>query len=521
MEENKFISLNEVEGKVMITIHKPGYPLKEFEKVLHRNPRIKILNFIELTKALNSEELTDFEVGLFLPSIELEYTNDLMSAHIIVHETIEYYDEYETNLNKRVNLLLRENGIVHGIQDIILKEVKTSKPYTIAKGTPPQKGSDAKIKYLERPERKPIIDEEGKADYFDMNFILEINKDDWLGEKLEAQEGVSGTNIKGDSIPAVNGKDLNLKYDSKSVYEIDELGKSVLRAQMNGVLDIQDGKIMVRKHLPINGDVGVETGNLKFDGSISITGTVISGFSVIASGDISIESSDGVFHAKHIESVHGDIYIRGGIFGKGKSLVEAGGSIFVKHSNESILSANKDIHIGYYALGSTIRANNVFVNELKGKIIGGRTEALNVITTAYSGNRLERKTDLIVHGINRQALQNEVKIKAVELREIQEEIYSCEKKVTQLQLLLGKMSLQQVGVYEESKLLLEDKQKHSSQLDMEIQQILVLLRTPDECEIRVTKEANAGTHMQVGSKTKSLKHVTSGVFKIENGVLNV
>lgn len=521
LEENKFISLNEVEGKVMITIHKPGYPLKEFEKILHRNPRIKIPNFIELKKALISEELADFEVGIFLPSIELEYTNDLMSAHIIVHETIEYYDEYEMNLNKRVNLLLRENGIIHGIQDIILKEMKTSKPYTIAKGTPPQKGADAKIKYLERPERKPIIDEEGKADYFDMNFILEINKDDWLGEKLEAQEGVPGTNIKGDSIPAVKGKDLNLKYDSKSVYEIEELGKSVLRAQMNGVLDIQDGRIMVHKHLPINGDVGVETGNLKFDGSISITGTVISGFSVIASGDISIESSDGVFHAKHIQSVHGDIYIRGGIFGKGESLVEAGGSIFVKHSNESILSANKDIHIGYYALGSTIRANNVFVNELKGKIIGGRTEAINVITTAYSGNHLERKTDLIVHGINRQALQNEVKIKAVELREIQEEIYSFEKKVTQLQLLLGKMSPQQIGVYEESKRLLEEKQKLSSQLDREIQQILVTLRTPDECEIRVTKEAHAGTHIQVGSKTKSLNHVSSGVFKIENGVLNV
>ncbi|MET1014224.1 MAG: FapA family protein [Paenisporosarcina sp.] len=521
LEENKFITLNEVQGKVMVTIHKPGYPLKDFEKTLQRNPRIKIPNFIELKKALVSENIEDLEIGLFLPSIELEYTNDLMSAHIIIHETIEYSPEFETNINKRVNLLLRENGVVHGIQKINIKDLKTSKPYTIAKGTPPEKGADAKITYLERPERKPIIDEEGKADYFDMNFILEIAKDDWLGEKLEAREGTLGMNIKGESIPAIKGKDHSLKYDSKSVYEIEEQGKSILRAKISGVLDVQDGKIMIHKHLPIKGDVGVETGNLKFDGSISITGTVMSGFSVVASGDISIESSDGVFNAKHIQSVHGDIYIRGGIFGKGESLVEAGGSIYVKHSNESILSANKDIHIGYYSLGSTIRANNVFVNELKGKIIGGRTEAINVITTAFSGNHLERRTDLIVLGINRQALQNEVKIKAVELRDIQEDIYSFEKKVIQLQLMLGEMSAQQMAVYEDSKQLLEEKQKLSSQLDREIQQILVTLRTPDECEIRVSKEAHAGTNIQIGQKTKLFNHQTSGVFKIENGELNV
>jgi uncharacterized protein (DUF342 family) len=519
--ENKFITLNEVQGKVIITIHKPGYPLKDFERILQRNPRIKIPNFIELKRALSSEEVSNHDIGIFLPTIEVEYTNDMMSAHIIVHEMIEDNAEYELKLNKNVNLLLRENGIVHGLKKIILTDLKTSKPYTIAIGTPPKKGLDAKITYLERPERKPIIDEEGKADYFDMNFILEIDKDDWLGEKIEAQEGISGTNIKGESIPALKGKDHSLKYDSKSVYEIEEQGKTILRAQISGVLDIQDGKIMVHKHLPIRGDVGVETGNLKFDGSISITGTVMSGFSVVASGDISIESSDGVFNVKHIQSVNGDIYIRGGIFGKGESLVEAGGSIFVKHSNESILYANNDIHIGYYALGSTIRAKNVFVNELKGKIIGGRTEAINIITTAFSGNHLERRTDLIVHGINRQALQDEVKIKAVELREVQEEIYTFEKKVTQLQLMLDKMSAQQIDVYEESKRQLEEKQKTSIALDRDIQHILVTLRTPDECEIRVSKEAHAGTHIQVGVKTKLLNRQTSGVFKIENGDLNV
>lgn len=521
LEENNFITLNEKEGKVTISVHKPGYPLKEFDGILRRIPRIKISNFIELKKALINEETSDIEIGQYLPSIELELTNDLMSAQILVHETILYEEEYERNLNHEVTQLLREHDVVHGIQGLQIRELKTSKPYVIAIGSPPQQGANARIKYLEQPERKPIIDADGKADYFDMNFILEIEEGDWLGEKEFAKEGIPGTNVKGQEIPALKGKDSQLKYDPKSVVERIEEGKIVLRAKTSGVLENQNGMVSIHQHLPIQGDVGIETGNLKFDGSISIRGTVTNGFSVVASGDISIESTDGVFNAKHIHSVYGDIFIRGGIFGKGESLVEAGGNIFVKHANECILSANKDIHIGYYALGSTIQANNVFVDERKGKIIGGRTEAKHVIATAYSGNHLERRTDLIVHGINRQALQSEVKLKAIELKEIQEEIGKLEDQVIQLQRFIEKMTGPQIQVYEETKKMLDEKQTKSQTIDREIQAILVTLRAPDQCEVKVTKEAHPGTHLQVGKKTKTLSRMTSGVFKIENGELIV
>lgn len=521
LEENNFITLNEVEGKVIISVHKPGYPLKEFDGILRRIPRIKISNFIELKKALINENESDIEIGQYLPSIELEITNDLMSAQILVHEEILYEEEFERKLNRNVTQLLKENDVVHGIKGINIREMKTSKPYVIALGTPPQQGANARISYLEQPERKPIIDADGKADYFDMNFILEIDEEDWLGEKVSAKEGIPGTNVQGQVIPALKGKDSQLKYDSKSVVERIEEGKIVLRAKISGVLENQNGMISIHKHLPIQGDVGVETGNIKFDGSISIRGTVTSGFSVVASGDISIESTDGVLNAKHIHSVYGDIFIRGGIFGKGESIVEAGRNIFVKHTNECILTAANDIHIGYYALGSTIQANNVFVDERKGRIIGGRTEAKHVIATAYSGNHLERQTDLIVHGINRQALQNEVKLKAIELKDIQEELVKLENQVIQLQRFIEKMTGPQVQVYEETKKMLEEKQTNSQMIDSEIQSILVTLRAPDQCEVKVTKEAHPGTHLQVGNKTKTLSKMTSGVFKIENGELTV
>ena len=52
--------------------------------------------------------------------------------------------------------------------------------------------------------------------------------------------------------------------------------------------------LSVQKHLVIDGDVGLGTGNLTFDGSIQIKGTVMAGYSVTASGDISVEGKEGV-----------------------------------------------------------------------------------------------------------------------------------------------------------------------------------------------------------------------------------
>lgn len=138
-------------------------------------------------------------------------------------------------------------------------------------------------------ERKPVIREDGKADYYDMNFIYEIEEGEWLGEKIHAQPGIPGMNVCGESIPAPWGSDLPLKYDHKSAFEVEEDGKTVLRSKISGVVEEHEGMVSVNHHLPIVGDVGIETGNIEFNGSVSIKGTVQPGFSVVANGDISIE----------------------------------------------------------------------------------------------------------------------------------------------------------------------------------------------------------------------------------------
>lgn len=155
------------------------------------------------------------------------------------------------------------------------------------------------------------------------------------------------------------------------------------------MLSYVDGKISVGNHLIIHGNVGTGTGNIQFDGSVTINGIVSAGFSVKASQDISILGELGISGVKESESENGDIFIKGGVFGNNLTFIKAAKNIFLKHANECKLEAGDDIHIGYYALGANIKDRNIIANEQKGKIIGGMIEAKGKVSAAVFGNRLE------------------------------------------------------------------------------------------------------------------------------------
>jgi len=518
---NENFEISEENGKVFMLTFKIGFPLKEFDSILRSHPRLKLSNFSVLKTVLSTVSTSAVEIGRWLPNIEAEIARDQMSASVVIYETYEYIQNHKEKLTQQILENIEERGIVYGILDFDISKAEPGKAFLIAQGTPPIAGLDAQITYLPKPERKPVIREDGKADYYDMNFISEISEGSWLGEKIPATLGMPGKNVLGGVIAAVPGRDFPIRYDTKSAYEVEEDGKIVIRSKIAGVLDDVKGMIGVNRHLPIHGDVGIETGNLEFNGSLSIKGTVTTGYTVIATGDISIDGAEGVSGAKLIKSIEGDVYIRGGIFGLGTTIVEAGGNIFVKHVNEANLFAADSIHIGFYALGSQLSAQSIFVDERKGKIIGGRTIAKNTIVTAISGNRLERRTDLIIESVNKQEGHLLVQEKAAQLKQVQAEILVHEGKIKGILPILNQLSKEQTATFEVTKQALTALKAEAVTLDREIKLQMEELRLVGKEEIIVTKEAHPGTYIQIGRKSSLLSKMTNGKFLVEFGELNV
>lgn len=521
IEKNDEITLSEENGRVFIAINNSNYNLKKFDEITRKYTRLKVSDFMALKRAVENKSIEPIEIGSWIESMELIISADKMEALLTIYESQTFIHENLADIQKNIQNLLTDQGIVYGHQPIDLLTVKTGKTYIVAKGLPPQKGQDAVVTYLSQAEKKPVVDEDGKADYFDMNFIVEIKEGSWLGEKIPFQSGVEGKNVLGEPVPAETGDDVLLKYDISSAYEVEEEGKTVLRSKTKGVIGEVNGVLSVQKHLVIEGDVGLETGNLTFDGSIQVKGTVMPGYSVTASGDVSIEAKEGVNSAELIKSTEGDVFIKGGIFGRSVTTVEAHKNIYVKHANECTLDAKGNIYIAYYALGSIIAANELFLDEQKGKIIGGKVIATNSITAAYSGNSLERKTELIVQGVDRKILTENAKIKAKEMMNVQEEMTKLSIQIGQFSQLLDKMSTQQIAIYEQTNQKYNKLQQQVKEIDMEIQRILKMLRQTTDYYITITKEANAGTVIQIGHKSSILSSPTKGKFKLENGELNV
>ena len=514
--ENDFFDLLEVNNTIMMNTKKAGFPLKSFDALASDIPRLKLNSFKELMKALQTEGV--HEIGTYAAPCELYISPSKMKVELYIHATNEEFLADKDSFLNQAQELLDQKEIVYDRESLLGLTYLPSNPLIIAVGREPVKGESAHVRYIDMPDRKPSLREDGSVDHYELNFVTSIEKDEWLGEKSAAQEGIPGENVFGEPIAAKKGDDIKLIYDRKSVGEFEEDGKIVLRALHGGALEELNGAVSVGKQLIIPDDVGTKTGSITFDGSVRVRGTVLAGFSVNATGDISIEGKDGVTNAKEIYSEEGDVYIKGGVFGGGETVIKAKNNVFVKHANNCRIYGEK-INIGLYSLGSELYADYICIDKHKGKMIGGLAEAMFSIECATVGNSHERLTALIVKGVNKESELEEIQQLAEKLKAEHAELKKIE--LTCNKMAGVKASLPE-GQFELLEKTLHAKQQQIMSLDQTIKNKLRLVQVSSPPKIEITREAHPGVRIEIGKRKTMLNRVTKGIFELTSeGVLNV
>lgn len=518
--QNEFFLLEEEDSLVFITVFRKGFSILKFNEILQSHPRVQISRFMVLKKALEEATRERIEVGEMRPLISLTLSDNEMTAKIRIN-----CSEDELNRNRQfyiTNVLkvLHENNVQEGVLvDVIQDALVAQKDLIVAKGIEPEHGESAQVRYFQLSERKPTIREDGKADYYDMNFIDEVKKGDWLGEKIPPTDGKPGKTVTGQIVPPKKGRDIKLHYDPKTVGEFEEDGKIVLRALIDGVVTFEGGKISVGDHLVIDGDVGVKTGNIDFDGSVTVKGVISSSFSVVATKDISILGEMGISGVRQVLSRSGDIFIKGGVFGQGETTISAGRNIYVKHANECNLIAKGDIHIGYYSIGSYLKGRNVFTDERKGKIIGGRVEAKAKVVSSIIGNKMERSTFIHIEGINRQKLYEELEEILLQYRKGITEVAKLRKQIETFEQNLENLTEMQKFRYEKYIKELDDKMMIVDTLDEKRKKLMNLLETKGEGEVTMLNVGYPGVHIQIKKFQKKITSPVRGSFYLKGDVL--
>jgi uncharacterized protein (DUF342 family) len=516
---NDYFTLSADKDTVAILVNKPHFPLKDFDAVLKKVPRLLFTNFANLRNALAQASGESVEIGTLKPLIELQISRDFMEASIRLNMTEEELEERKPLLPEEIMELLKAYGVIDGISFHTLKnELLPQQSIVVAQGIPPEPGTDAAVSYFSFSERRPTIREDGNADYYELHFIDEVQPGQWLGEKIPATPGKSGRNLAGISIPGQGGKDQQLHYDKQSVSEHEEDGKIVLRSKLAGVVLKHGKKITVQELLTITGDVGPKTGNIDFTGSIQITGTVQDGYMVTATKDISILGEIGIGAVERIVSKQGDIYVKGGVFGKERAVIQAGRNVYLKHAKDCSIESGESIHIGLYAINCKLLSKYIYLDKRRGRLIGGLIQAKVQLVTAYIGNESERPTKVLIEGFDRSHIMKQLEAVLQEYKSVLADLEHMRKEVDVYEGYVDMLKDSQKKEYLDFTIRYEQAAEKILALEDQRKKMMAYMNAKGDGEVAVLERAFPRTMLQIKELEKRIERITAGSFYVEKNV---
>lgn len=519
--KNDHIELFSEKDAVYIKFFK-SIDFKSFTICVEEYPRVQVTNILALRDALLKISPEPVKIGCLKPEIEIEIAVDEMKATIKLNLEEQDYQDRQKEIHFEIIRKLQEAGIKFGIKsDLFADDIPLKEKVIIAEGQPSTPGESAKVKYYELTEKKPRIEANGEVNHFEIQLFDVVEKGDWLGEKIPPQAGKDGITIKKNIIPAKKGKDLPLKYDPNTVEErIEPDGRIVLYARKNGAVNYVNQRIVVGNHYTLDGDVGYSSGNIDFDGYVTIKGTVDDCFTVKATKDISILSDNGIGAAGLIESTHGSIFIRGGVNGKGNAKIKAEKDVYLKYVNECSIEAAGSIIIGQYAYHSQLKADKIKIESYKGKIVGGNAIARYQVVSSTIGNRSENPTHVQVLGFSR----SELKQKLAGLQKYYKEvIYKAGRLKNEVDVFgrnLNTLDERAVRTYHLMQLDFDKVLSEMEDLQDEASSISDLLRTRGDGEISILSEIYPKSAIRIKDISKSISETLHGSFYVKDNVMH-
>lgn len=301
---------------------------------------------------------------------------------------------------------LAELGVGQGILDAAIDAAAaagSARGVVVARGQPPVHGHDGWFESLvpEVRSRAPRVDETGHTDYRDLGEILVVHPGDALMRRHPPTEGSYGMTLRGVALPAKPGKEATFAASLPGTAPAPG-DPDLLQAAIAGQPVVVPGGMIVEPVFKTN-QVDTASGNIDFDGSVTIKGDVAAGMTVRATGDIEI---GGVVERANLEA-GGSIVVKGGVIGnlghKGgeECRVHCGGSFNAAYAQQATVEAGDSIFIDDMVMQCALTAiNHVRVgNKKRGHIIGGTVHATLSITAKVVGSPNRVRTHLEI-GVN-------------------------------------------------------------------------------------------------------------------------
>ncbi len=395
---------------------------------------------------------------------------------------------------------LKQQNIQYGVDLQQLTKILDDQMYfkllVVARGFPPVNGVDGKI-IDHIPREKPdelFSEQEDVVDFKNLCNFRQISAGDLICEivpPVPHQEGI-----------AVNGKPLKARPGRKVVIpkgkntQLNE-ENTTLTASVDGQIYFSNGLFHVTQITTIQQNVDVSTGNVDVIGDVIIYGDVLGGFSVKATGDITVHGSveDSVLVAG------GSIRIQQGMNGSGSGSLRARENIYSKFLENC--NAWAGLSIKAECIINCNISSNGKVEALSGKgiIVGGSVTACLSVEAIFIGNMAQSHTKVTL-GTTAEFLQDKTMMES-SYQTVKQEIEELNKNIAFMARATNPAPQYQ-ELFNTLKLKRSTLEARGKMLAGKLQQMTQQQSDFSKCYIKC-REIHPVTHLTIGGVQKMVK----------------
>lgn len=304
-------------------------------------------------------------------------SNDLMKIYLIVTENV--LNNLDMDLLRHDLDEINSPYLNFSLIETIFKERKTG-VFIIASGKEPINGNCEKvIPLFDDKIEAGKLDEKGNIDFFERNFLRSFKKGDTIGKIVPEKLNEDGYDVY--------GKPIASQYDNDPLFICGlnvEKSEGFVIASNDGVLSLTGKVINIHSLVKISGDASLYTGNIKCKSSVLITGNILENIEVYVEGDLIVHGMISTPSSLHVK---GNLFCKGGIIGKPKTLYICEGTLYSKYIRNTNFFVKRDCIIDDDVMNSVLFVNkNLICYSKKGVILSSIIHCSKDVIAKNFGN---------------------------------------------------------------------------------------------------------------------------------------
>ncbi len=242
----------------------------------------------------------------------------------------------------------------------------TPEAVVVARGVAPVSDTPGRLEKLYEPTPDSETVTIGSFSHYDHSSIVTVREGQPLLKIYPPVEGCDGVTAFGKPIPRKLAREVRMRPGRY----VEQRGDTFY-AVCGGELTLTDQKIWVSPELQINGDVDFRTGNIEFEGNITVGRNVLDLFRIDSDDSVTVH---GIIEAAEIH-VGRDLLAGGGIAGKEKGRFVAGRHVEAKYITNATVRAGGDILVHKEIVNSDLVCGGRLILK-NGAFVGGQLHAL-------------------------------------------------------------------------------------------------------------------------------------------------